>query len=107
MFSEAFGPILPVLTYEDITEAIAEIESQPKSLASYLFSQNKHLQKQILQKISSGGVCFNDALLQYCVPTLPFGGVGNSRISKYHGKAGFDKFSHYKSVLHKPIFSGF
>lgn len=104
MLSEIFGPILPVLTYENITEAIAKIDSQPKPLALYLFSQNKRLQKQILQETSSGGVCFNDTLLQYCVPTLPFGGVGNSGMGNYHGKTGFDTFSHYKSVLHKPFF---
>ena len=104
MVSEIFGPILPVLTYEDITEAIARINSQPKPLALYFFSQNKHLQKRIIQETSSGGVCFNDTLLQYCVPTLPFGGIGNSGIGNYHGKASFDTFSHYKSVLHKPFF---
>ena len=104
MLSEIFGPILPVLTYEDITEAINKINSQPKPLALYLFSQNKRLHKRILQEISSGGVCFNDTLLQYCVPTLPFGGIGNSGMGNYHGKAGFDTLSHYKSVLHKPFF---
>lgn len=103
MLSEIFGPILPVLTYENITEAIAKINSQPKPLALYLFSQNKRLHKRILEEISCGGVCFNDTLLQYCVPTLPFGGVGNSGMGNYHGKAGFDTFSHYKSVLHKPF----
>lgn len=93
MLSKNFGLILPVLTYEDITDAIAKIDSQPKPLALYLFSLNNCLQQQILQEIPSGGVCFNDTLLQYCVPTLPFGGVGNSGIGNYHGKAGFDTFS--------------
>ncbi|UKO99453.1 aldehyde dehydrogenase [Nostoc sp. UHCC 0870] len=99
MQEEIFGPILPVLEYTDITEAIALINSQPKPLALYLFSQNKKLQAQILQETSSGGVCINDTVMQVGVSSLPFGGVGDSGIGSYHGKASFDTFSHYKSVL--------
>jgi aldehyde dehydrogenase (NAD+)/aldehyde dehydrogenase (NAD(P)+) len=99
MQEEIFGPILPVMEYTDITEAIALINSQPKPLALYLFSQNKNLQQRILQETSSGGVCLNDTIMQVGVSSLPFGGVGDSGMGSYHGKASFDTFSHYKSVL--------
>ncbi len=99
MQEEIFGPILPVIEYTDITEAIALINSKPKPLALYLFTQNKNLQKRVLQETSSGGVCINDTNLQFGVASLPFGGVGESGIGSYHGKAGFDTFSHHKSVL--------
>lgn len=99
MQEEIFGPILPVIEYTDIKDAIALINSQSKPLALYLFTQNQNLQKRILQETSSGGVCINDIMMQYGVSSLPFGGVGDSGIGSYHGKASFDTFSHYKSVL--------
>ncbi|MDB9302934.1 MULTISPECIES: aldehyde dehydrogenase [Cyanophyceae] len=99
MEEEIFGPILPIIEYTDITEAIALINSKPKPLALYIFTQNKNLQKQVLQSTSSGGVCINDTVMQVGVSSLPFGGVGDSGIGSYHGKASFDTFSHYKSVL--------
>jgi len=99
MQEEIFGPLLPIIEYADIVEAIALINSRPKPLALYLFSQNKNLQKRVLQETSSGGVCINDTVLQCGVSSLPFGGVGDSGIGNYHGKASFDTFSHDKSVL--------
>ncbi|MEH2231966.1 MAG: aldehyde dehydrogenase [Nostoc sp.] len=99
MQEEIFGPILPIIEYTDITEAIALINSRPKPLALYLFSQDKNLQKRVLQETSSGGVCINDTVMQVGVSSLPFGGVGDSGIGNYHGKASFDTFSHKKSVL--------
>ncbi|MHC0064584.1 aldehyde dehydrogenase [Nostoc sp. UIC 10890] len=99
MQEEIFGPILPVIEYTDIAEAIALINSRPKPLALYLFSQDKNLQKRVLQETSSGGVCINDTVMQVGVSSLPFGGVGDSGIGHYHGKASFDTFSHKKSVL--------
>ncbi len=99
MQEEIFGPILPIIEYSEITEAIALINSRPKPLALYLFSQNKNLQKRVLQETTSGGVCINDTVIQVGVSSLPFGGVGDSGIGSYHGKASFDTFSHYKSVL--------
>jgi aldehyde dehydrogenase (NAD+) len=99
MQEEIFGPILPMIEYTDINEAITLINSRPKPLALYLFSQNKSLQKRILQETSSGGVCINDTVMQVGVSSLPFGGVGDSGMGSYHGKAGFNTFSHYKSVL--------
>ncbi|MEG4806278.1 aldehyde dehydrogenase [Microcoleus sp. F8-D3] len=101
MQDEIFGPILPVLEYDDFGEAIAQINSRPKPLALYLFSKNKEKQQRVLQETSSGGVCINDTVMQVGVTDLPFGGVGDSGIGTYHGKASFDTFSHYKSVLQK------
>ncbi|MBD2449535.1 aldehyde dehydrogenase [Nostoc sp. FACHB-152] len=99
MQEEIFGPILPVIEYTDIAEAIALINSKPKPLALYLFTQNKDLQQRVLQEISCGGVCINDTMMHYAISSLPFGGVGDSGIGNYHGKASFDIFSHHKSVL--------
>ena len=103
MQDEIFGPILPIIEYTDINEAITLINSRPKPLALYLFSQNKNLQKRILQETSSGGVCINDTVMQVAVSSLPFGGVGDSGLGSYHGKASFNTFSHYKSVLQNSL----
>jgi aldehyde dehydrogenase (NAD+) len=99
MAEEIFGPILPILEYEHISEAIALINALPKPLALYLFSNNKQKQEQILQEVSFGGGCFNDTIMHFGNLELPFGGVGNSGIGSYHGKATFDTFSHRKSIL--------
>jgi acyl-CoA reductase-like NAD-dependent aldehyde dehydrogenase len=101
MQDEIFGPILPVLEYDQVEEAIAFIKARPKPLALYLFSKNPAIQRQVLAHTSSGGVCINDTILQVGAPDLPFGGVGPSGMGSYHGKASFDTFSHYKSVLHR------
>ncbi|MEO0646115.1 MAG: aldehyde dehydrogenase family protein, partial [Cyanobacteria bacterium J06650_10] len=103
MQDEIFGPILPVLEYENIEEAIALINAKPKPLALYLFSQNKSLQEQVLASTSSGGVCLNDVVLHLAIWGMPFGGVGESGIGAYHGKHSFDTFSHQKSILKKPF----
>jgi aldehyde dehydrogenase (NAD+) len=103
MQDEIFGPILPIIEYTDINEAITLINSRPKPLALYLFSQNKNLQKRILQETSSGGVCINDTVMQVAVSSLPFGGVGDSGMGSYHGRASFNTFSHYKSVLQNSL----
>ncbi|MEA5551870.1 aldehyde dehydrogenase [Anabaena cylindrica UHCC 0172] len=103
MQEEIFGPILPIIEYTDIEEAINWVNSQPKPLALYLFSQNKFLQQQVLQATSSGSVCLNETVIHFTVPSLPFGGVGNSGIGSYHGKSSFDTFSHYKSILQNPF----
>lgn len=103
MQEEIFAPLLPVLEYGDIGEAIEQINRRPKPLALYLFSHNPAIQQQVLQQTSSGGVCINDTILQIASSDLPFGGVGESGVGRYHGKAGFDTFSHYKSVLFRPF----
>ncbi|MDX2231991.1 MAG: aldehyde dehydrogenase [Leptolyngbyaceae cyanobacterium bins.349] len=103
MQEEIFGPILPILTYRQIDEAIAQINARPKPLALYLFSRDRALQDRVLTATSSGGVCLNDVFLQVAIWGLPFGGVGHSGIGAYHGKTSFDTFSHQKSVLKKPF----
>lgn len=103
MQEEIFGPILPVLEYDQLDEAIAMVNQRPKPLALYFFSNNSAKQAQVLQSTSSGGVCLNDTILQIAIRELPFGGVGASGMGAYHGKASFDTFTHYKSVLKKPF----
>ncbi len=107
MQDEIFGPILPVLEYQNLDAAIAQINTRPKPLALYFFSTNSAKQQQILQRTSSGGIVFNDTVLQFCSKYLPFGGVGNSGIGSYHGKASFDTFSHHKSVLKRSFWFNF
>jgi acyl-CoA reductase-like NAD-dependent aldehyde dehydrogenase len=104
MADEIFGPLLPILEYENLNEAIALIQSQPKPLAFYFFSNNRDNQEKVLREISFGGGCINDTISHIIYPALPFGGVGDSGMGKYHGKAGFDTFSHYKSIMKKSLF---
>lgn len=99
MHEEIFGPILPILTYENIDTAIAEINAHPKPLALYIFSKNRELQNKILYQTSSGGVCINDTLSHIVPAALPFGGVGASGMGAYHGRNSFETFSHRRSVL--------
>ena len=103
MREELFGPLLPILLIKNLDEAISDLKFLPKPLALYLFGGESKEQEKILASTSSGGVCFNDVVLQAGIPELPFGGVGSSGMGKYHGKAGFDNFSHYKSVLKRPF----
>ncbi len=102
MREEIFGPILPVVTYDDFSEAIAFINQRPKPLAVYLFSADAAQQKAMEVQTSSGGLCFNETLSHYAISDLPFGGVGQSGLGAAHGKAGFDTFSHSKSILKNP-----
>ena len=103
MREELFGPLLPILSIQNLDEAVQDIKSSPKPLALYLFGGDYREQEKILSLTSSGGVCFNDVVLQAGIPELPFGGVGSSGMGKYHGKAGFDNFTHYKSILKRPF----
>jgi aldehyde dehydrogenase (NAD+) len=103
MQEELFGPLLPVLSVDDLNQAIALINQRPKPLALYLFTKQQQAQRQILERTSSGGVCFNDVVMQVGVPDLPFGGVGPSGMGSYHGEAGFRTFSHQRSVLRRPF----
>jgi aldehyde dehydrogenase (NAD+) len=107
MKEEIFGPILPVMTYEDIDSAIAFIKSGSKPLAFYLFSESNSLRKKVLNEISFGGGAVNDVLMHFSNDKLPFGGVGLSGMGSYHGEAGFKTFSHFKSVLQKPTWFEF
>lgn len=101
MQEEIFGPILPVLEYTHLSEAIDLVNKQPKPLALYFFSSNKKNQERVLQETASGGACINDTVMHLTVPALPFGGVGASGFGRYHGKAGFDTFSYQRGVLNK------
>jgi len=101
MSEEIFGPIMPLLTFSNLEPAIKIINDRPKPLSAYLFTTNKKVERYFLRNLSFGGGCINDTIVHLSVPRLPFGGVGASGIGSYHGKAGFDAFTHYKSVLHK------
>jgi aldehyde dehydrogenase (NAD+) len=102
MEEEIFGPVLPVLSYDNLDSAIALVKSKSEPLSLYLFTESSALRKKVLNEISFGGGAVNDAVMHFSNSRLPFGGVGNSGTGSYHGKAGFDTFSHYKSILQKP-----
>lgn len=99
MQDEIFGPILPVMTYDSLDEIIEPIVKRPKPLALYLFSDDEAVQDEILSTISFGGGSINDTINHMTSHYLPFGGVGDSGMGAYHGKASFDTFTHFKSVL--------
>lgn len=99
MEEEIFGPVLPILTYAAEEEVIGLINSKPKPLALYLFSNNKAFQNRVIRETTAGSVCINDCVLQFTHPNLPFGGVNSSGIGKSHGKYGFQAFSNEKPVV--------
>lgn len=99
MHEEIFGPLLPIMEYKNIDEAIQYINDRPRPLALYIYSFNKQTQQQILEETIAGGVCINDAGMQVAIDDLPFGGVGASGMGNYHGEEGFVRFSHAKSIL--------
>ena len=99
MADEIFGPILPVLRIDDIDEAIRFVNARPKPLALYVFSESREVQQRVIERTSAGGMTVNHTWMHLGVHGLPFGGVGESGMGSYHGKASFDCFSHRKSVL--------
>lgn len=101
MKEEIFGPILPVIEYETLDEVMKEIKARKKPLALYFFSTRKQRQRKVINSISFGGGCINGTLMHTANSHLPFGGVGNSGMGCYHGKWGFETFSHKKGVLQK------
>ena len=101
MTNEIFGPILPVISYSTLNQAIKFVKSRPNPLALYLFTKNRLVEKSVLTECLFGGGCVNDTVVHIASEHLPFGGVGNSGMGSYHGKASFDTFSHFKSVLKK------
>jgi aldehyde dehydrogenase (NAD+) len=101
MQEEVFGPLLPVIPYETIGEAVSFIRKRPIPLALYLFSRSREQQQFIIRSLRYGGGCINDTVMHIASNTLPFGGMGESGLGSYHGKTGFDTFTHYKSVLIK------
>jgi aldehyde dehydrogenase (NAD+) len=101
MSEEIFGPLLPVLTFRNFEDILQIISGRAKPLAAYLFTSNKKTARNFVRNLSFGGGCINDTLMHLSDSRLPFGGVGESGMGSYHGKAGFDAFSHYKTVLKK------
>ncbi|KAI9114336.1 hypothetical protein K1719_014564 [Acacia pycnantha] len=101
MQEEIFGPILPILTVDNLEESFDIIRSKPKPLAAYLFTNDEQLKKDYVQNISSGGMLINDTILHVATRGLPFGGVEESGMGSYHGKFSYDGFSHKKSVLYR------
>ena len=99
MQEEIFGPILPILSFKTIDEVIETLQSKEKSLALYVFSQNKKTIHRIFNELSFGNGAINDTIMQVVNPHLPFGGIGMSGIGQYHGKASFDVFSHFKTYV--------
>ena len=99
MEDEIFGPILPIIEYDNIEDVIDTIQQHPKPLALYVFSEDKGVQKKVTSNISYGGGCINDVVYHLATPYLPFGGVGSSGLGSYHGEESFRTFSHYKSIL--------
>ncbi|MDQ7234768.1 aldehyde dehydrogenase [Bacillus pacificus] len=99
MEDEIFGPILPIIEYDNIEDVIDTIQQHPKPLALYVFSEDKGVQKNVTSNISYGGGCINDVVYHLATPYLPFGGVGSSGLGSYHGEESFRTFSHYKSIL--------
>ncbi|APZ37940.1 aldehyde dehydrogenase [Staphylococcus aureus] len=101
MQEEIFGPILPILTYQSLDEAIAFIHQRPKPLSLYLFSEDENATQRVINELSFGGGAINDTLMHLANPKLPFGGVGASGMGRYHGKYSFDTFTHVKSYIFK------
>jgi aldehyde dehydrogenase (NAD+) len=98
---EIFGPILPILEYSKLNDAIIQIKAQPKPLALYLFTGSTSTKKKVFHEISFGGGALNETIMHLANPNLPFGGVGNSGMGSYHGEFGFRAFSHQKSIIEK------
>ena len=101
MKDEIFGPLLPIISFENLDEVIIKVKEREKPLALYIYSKSKKIIQKILHDISFGGGAINESLVHLSNPNLPFGGVGASGMGNYHSKAGFDTFTHYKSILHK------
>jgi len=101
MKNEIFGPILPIIAYEDLDEVLDIIKHRPKPLACYIFGKKRSFQKKVISTISFGGGCINDTIMHVANEHLPFGGVGQSGMGCYHGRYSFDTFSHKKSILTK------
>uniref|UniRef100_A0A7N0UGD5 Aldehyde dehydrogenase n=1 Tax=Kalanchoe fedtschenkoi TaxID=63787 RepID=A0A7N0UGD5_KALFE len=104
MTEEIFGPLLPIITVSNIQESIEFINARPKPLVLYAFTKDESFKGQIVTQTSSGCVTFNDTAVQFLCDSIPFGGVGESGLGRYHGKYSFDAFSHEKGVLHRTFY---
>ena len=101
MGEEIFGPLLPILTFDTLAEALDTVESHPHPLALYFFSEDKAAQKKVLDTCRFGGGCINDTIIHLATSDMPFGGVGESGMGSYHGRVGFEPFIHYRSIVDK------
>ena len=101
MGQEIFGPVLPVLTYQTLDEAVSQIQSMPHPLALYLFTSDQTVAQKVTSRCGFGGGCINDTIIHLATSEMGFGGFGESGMGAYHGKDGFDTFSHYKSIVDK------
>ena len=101
MQEEIFGPLLPLLPYHRLEEAVEFVRSRPKPLALYLFTRNQNTEKQVLSTLSFGGGCVNDTIIHLATSRMGFGGVGASGMGSYHGRYSFDTFTHEKSMVKK------
>jgi aldehyde dehydrogenase (NAD+) len=102
MTDEIFGPILPIVTVQSLDDAIGFVNSRPKPLAAYLFTKTKSIRERVIKEVAAGGMVINHLLFHFATNKLPFGGVGPSGMGAYHGKFGFEQFSHKKTVMTKP-----
>ncbi len=107
MEEEIFGPLLPVLEYQDLDQVISQVKQQEKPLALYFFSTNKFNHDRVLKELSFGGGCINETIMHVANYHLPFGGVGNSGLGSYHGKYSFDTFSQQKGIIKKSFLFDF
>ena len=102
MSDEIFGPLLPVIPYSDINDAVEYIKRNPRPLATYIFTGDRSFKKDLLRRLRFGGGCINDTIIHLATEQMPFGGVGESGMGHYHGRYGFETFSHLKSIVDKP-----
>ena len=103
MQEEIFGPVLPVLTFRSLGEAVRTINSRPSPLALYLFTRDRTAARKVMARCGFGGGCINDTVIHLATSHMGFGGFGESGMGTYHGKDGFDTFSHYKSIVDKKL----
>ena len=103
MQSEIFGPILPIFSFEKVSEIDKIILSNPDPLALYVFSDDKEFSENIIRRYRFGGGVVNDTIIHLTNPNLPFGGIGNSGYGSYHGKSSFDLFTHKKSIVKRKM----
>ena len=101
MQEEIFGPILPILTFQRFEDLYPLLNNRPKPLALYLFTEDKDRMQTAMQRFAFGGGCINDTIIHLATDQMGFGGVGESGMGAYHGKTGFDTFSHHKSIVDK------
>ena len=101
MEEEIFGPLLPIVAYDRLEEALDQVRRRPRPLALYLFTSDKSAVEKVTSLCGFGGGCINDTIIHLATSEMGFGGFGESGMGSYHGKAGFDTFSHYKSIVDK------